>query len=186
MKLLVAVLLAFSLQAAHAAGCSYDHARMMKADYVTFSDALRGLDQKACLPQIRDLLHDYREGRKKDLTAGQYRLLTWQEGTARAKMGDNFTAIPLLSAWLDDPSPAIRDYAAATIAFLNRDKPGLLAARDKLVAEPQPPGFDEQAIGQKWPLNLVIVDAFVGCWDRSYAEAYESDECTTLGEKARQ
>jgi hypothetical protein len=186
MKLVLAALLALTTGAARAAECAPDHAKMMAADFRVFSEGVRALDQKACLPQIRDLLHDYREARKKELTPGQYRLLTWQEGTARAKMGDNFTAIPLLSAWLDDPTPAIRDYAAATIAFLRRDKPALLAARDRLIAEPKPDGFDEQAFHQKWPLNLVIVDAFVGCYDRPYAEAYASGECTALGEKTRQ
>jgi hypothetical protein len=185
MKRVLAALLALIMGSAHAANCSPDHAKVMASDFRTFSEGLRSLDQKACAPQIRDLLHEYREARKKDLTAGQYRLLTWQEGTMRAKMGDNFTAIPLLSAWLDDPTPAIRDYAAATIAFLNRDKPALLAARDRLIAEPKPDGFDEQAFHQKWPLNLVIVDAFVGCYDRPYAEVYDSEECTALGEKAR-
>ena len=186
MNLILAALLALVAGSAHAADCPSDPAPFIKLDYPAFSERLYALDRNACLPQMRDLLHEYREARKKDLSSGQYRLLTWQEGTVRAEMGDNFTALPLLSAWLDDPTPAIRDYAAATIAFLQRDKPALLAARDKLIAEPKPDGFDERAIRQKWPLNLVIVDAFVGCWDRPYAEAYASDECTALGEKARQ
>lgn len=185
MKLVLAALLALVMGRAHAAECSFDRGKILTLDYFAFSDRLETLDQKGCAAQMRDLLRDYREMRKKDLSPGQYRLLTWQEGTVRAKMGDNFTAIPLLSAWLDDPTPAIRDYAAATIAFLQHDKPALLAARDKLIAEPKPEGFDEHAAGRSWPLNLVIVDAFIGCYDKPYAEVYESEDCTALGEKER-
>lgn len=185
MKFVLAALLALMTGTAHAADCSFDQRKILTLDYFAFSDRLETLDRKGCAAQMRDLLRDYRETRKKDLTPGQYRLLTWQEGTVRARMGDNFAAIPLLSAWLDDPTPAIRDYAAATIAFLRRDKPALLAARDKLIVEPKPEGFDERVAGRTWPLNLVIVDAFVGCYDKPYAEAYDSEDCTALGEKER-
>lgn len=189
MKFLMAALLALVAGTAHAADCSYDRDKMMALGFRAFDQDMQGgwrsLDEKACLPQIRDLLHEYRETHQKDLVGGQYKLLTWHEGQIRATMGDNFTAIPMLSAWLDDLTPAIRDYAAATIAFLQRDKPALLAARDKLIAEPKPEGFDERALGHSWPLNLVIVDAFVGCYEKPYAEVYDLDDCTALGEKDR-
>lgn len=191
MKLFLAGLLALFMGAAQAADCAYDRTRMLALDFMAFDQDMRGgwrgLDSQACLPQIRDLLHEYREAHKADLSKGHYSLLAWHEGQIRATLGDYLTAEPLLAGWLDDPSPVMRDYAEATIAFLHRDKQALIAARSKLMAEPKPDDFDAQTAGSgyKWPLNLNIVDAFVGCFDKSYAEAYASDACTRLGEKER-
>ena len=74
----------------------------------------------------------------------------------------------------------MRDYAAATVAFLRMTRPALLAARAKLVAEPKPDGWDEavaelKASGETvlWPLNLEVVDGMILCFDKPYAEAYD-------------
>lgn len=178
-----------ALSGVHAAECAYDHTKMLAMEFYAFDQDMTGgwrsLDW-SCQPQILDLLHDYREAHKQDLPKSRYNLLAWHEGQVRANMGDYVTAVPLLSGWLEDPMAVIRDYAQATIAFLNRDKPALLAARAKLAAEPMPEGFDPSSLGNfKWPLNLNIVDGLAGCFDKPYEEAYGSEACTQIGEKER-
>ena len=95
--------------------------------------------------------------------------IAWHEGQMRAAFGDNTGAIDDLSLSLKSPDPAFRDYVAATIAFLKHDRPGLLAARAALAAEPRPDGFDAAAADAKarygqvvvWPINLDKVDGLI-------------------------
>jgi hypothetical protein len=144
---------------ANAAECHYDHAQLLALDYKAFDDGWRPLaDADGCKPVTADLIRDYRAAHD-DLSADDRRSLTWHEGQMRAAFGDYAGAIPLLSA--DNPDPAMRDYAAATVAFLKHDKTALLAACAQSIAEPKPDGWDEAVAELKaggetilWPLNL--------------------------------
>ncbi|MCR6659422.1 MAG: hypothetical protein NVV72_08770 [Asticcacaulis sp.] len=163
---------------AHAADCQYDHSQLLALDYKAFDqDGWRPLaDADGCKQAAADLIRDYRQAHP-DLSADDRRSLIWHEGQMRAAFGDYAGAIPLLST--ENPDPAMRDYAMATIAFLKHDKPALLAARTQLIAEPKPEGWDEavaelKASGEtiQWPLNLEVVDGLILCFDKPYAEAY--------------
>lgn len=164
--------------AVQAADCSYNHAQLLALDYEAFDHegwrSLAAIDD--CKLAAADLIRDYR-GAHPDLSADNMRGLSWHEGQMRAAFGDYEGAIPLLS--VDNPDPAMRDYAAATVAFLRHDKAALLAARAQLIAEPKPDGWDEAVAELKangetilWPLNLEIVDGLIACFDKPYAEAY--------------
>jgi hypothetical protein len=165
-----------------------DRDKLLALDFKSFDQDLnggwRGLGPD-CEPQMRDLLQAYRETHRKDLSPGQHNLLSWHEGQIRASIGDTPGAITLLSVLLDNPSPAMRDYARATIAFLRHDRADLLAAREALISEPKPDGWDLRPTGTNWPMNLNIVDGLVGCFDKSYAGAYGDQACITAGELTR-
>jgi hypothetical protein len=73
-------------------------------------------------------------------------------------------------------------YVDASIAFLKRERPALLAARESLARLPKPPGFaprdpNGRPLPIDWPMNLNVVDGFVACFGKSYREAY-SPPCT--------
>ena len=98
--------------------------------------------------------------------------------------GDYRRAIPLMMGGVQDDGGEIDfvDYALGTIAFLQRDHAGLLAARERLAAFPKPPGFKDKVTvvqaGQPvtvtvtWPANLDVLDRLIGCYDKPYREAY--------------
>jgi hypothetical protein len=169
---------------AKAADCQYDHAALLALDYKAFDQDMYGgwrplATEKGCEPVAADLIRDYRAAHA-ELSVNDRWILNWHEGQMRASFGDYANAIPLLAT--DSPDPATADYGAATVAFLKHDKPGLLAARAKLVAEPKPAGWDEAAADFKtkygvtitWPSNLDVVDGLINCFNKSYAEAYDS------------
>ena len=65
----------------------------------------------------------------------------------------------------------------AIVAFLRSDRDALIAARERLLAVPEPPNwpelqrrFKEQA-GQdrRWPLNIEATDALVRCFGKPYS-----------------
>lgn len=72
------------------------------------------------------------------------------------------------------------DYALATVAFLNNDRPALEAARARMAALPMPPEFVQAAERFKatygrelaWPLNLDVVDRLIACFGEPYSKAY--------------
>ena len=58
----------------------------------------------------------------------------------------------------------------ATIAFLKRDKPALLAAREALASLPRPEDFDPRdaqgnVVDISWPMNLHVVNGLINCFD---------------------
>lgn len=180
LKIMLAAFVALAMATgAQAADCAYDRAALLALDYKGFDhEGWRPLAATdGCKQAAADLIRDYREAHA-NLSVDDRRSLIWHEGQMRAAFGDYAGAIPLFSA--DNPDPAMRDYAAATVAFLKHDKPALLAARAQLIAEPKPEGWDEavaelKASGEtiQWPLNLEVVDGLILCFDKPYAEAYD-------------
>lgn len=116
-------------------------------------------------------------------------ILHWHAGQMRAYAGDYEAAVALFDASRFD-QPEWTLYVDASIAFLQRDRAALQAARDALATltpsaeeiaarrrfledNPQitmPEGFVEQ------PQNLNVVDRLLNCFEGSYAGAY-SGEC---------
>lgn len=145
----------------------------------------RSLDADGCEAVGADAIARYREINREALAAEDVETLIWHEGQLRAAAGQTEAAIPLLLHGRDAQSDATQPYVDATVAFLRRDRPALITARERLVALPVPPQF-QRAISRfkasypdipvpTWPLNLDKVDGFIACFDRPYREAYVCD-----------
>lgn len=166
--------------------CPHDREALLALDVRTFDQTLgqgwRPLaDLGGCEAAAADLIADYAARHASTLSEEDRQGLQWHEGQLRAAVGDYIRAAELMSeARADSPDENNRLYAVATVAFLRRDKPGLLAARERLAALPKDPGFDEAAARFKaqtgrtltWPLNLDVVDGLIACFDKPYREAY--------------
>ncbi|HWU70214.1 MAG TPA: hypothetical protein VN017_02520, partial [Pseudoxanthomonas sp.] len=107
-------------------------------------------------------------------------ILNWHEGQMRASAGQTERAIALLSSARKNEAgqEAWNAYVDATVAFLRKDKPVLLAARERLmkvpaadVLGPVKDGYVEVSMdnGQKmkmrWPMNIEVVDGLATCFD---------------------
>lgn len=177
--------------------CSYDHDAMMRLDQDAFDQDIpvggwRGLSERGCPAAAADLLADWREMNADRITNAE--ILYWHEGQMRASAGDYAGAIPLFAqarrAVRSDRAAtdeAWNAYADATIAFLERDRVELEAARDRLLAIPEPDGWAASVAAapemvrdaMSWPMNLSAVDTLRNCFDRSYDDAYGHPECRT-------
>lgn len=165
------------------ADCPYDRPALLAEDVKAFDEDMHGgwrpLADRGCMREAADLIAAWR-GAHPELPADRAMAIAWHEGQMRAAFGDTAGAIADLSVSLQSPDAAFRDYVAATIAFLKRDRPGLLAARAALAAEPKPDGFDAAAADAKarygdlvvWPINLDKVDGLIACFDKPYKDAY--------------
>lgn len=161
--------------------CAYDRAAMMALDQDAFDQDLDGgwrviANREGCEIAAADLIRDYRE--KHGL---KDHVVTWHEGQMRALAGQTERAIELFE---ESRRPADVDdwfgwnyYVDATIAFLVKDKPALLEARDALAALPKPDDFnpvddDGKPLDFEWPPNLHVIDDFIECFSKTYAQAY--------------
>lgn len=72
---------------------------------------------------------------------------------------------------------AVREgWEDANIAFLRRDRAALVAARDRMIAVPEPDAYRalqdvlEERTGQRmaWPLNIESVERMIACFDHRY------------------
>jgi hypothetical protein len=153
--------------------CIFDRAELLALDEHSFDQDMNGgwravARHEECTEVAADLIRDYRETRGLTST-----ILYWHEGQLRAIAGSTDEAIRLF-----EKSRRVFDlfgwnlYVDASIAFLKRDKPALLAAREALARLPRPEGFKD-LVGVSWPPNLSVVDRFVTCFGRSYKEAYD-------------
>lgn len=123
------------------------------------------------------LVSEWRQRHDAELTPRDHSFMAFHEGQLRAGGGDNAAAIPLIEEGrLSFAGPVGEAYVDAILAFLRSDRPALLAARERLLAVPEPPTwpemqrrFKEQA-GQdmRWPLNIEPTDTLVRCFGRPY------------------
>lgn len=137
-----------------------------------------------CAAIAADLLAAYRKARWADLTQSELHTNYWHEGQLRAGLGQTQAATRLMMAGVNPEMSrsGFSDYALGTIAFLHQDRPGLIAARERLAALPKPADFDQAAqrfkaaygFDLEWPANLKVLDGFIACFDRPYNEAYGS------------
>lgn len=169
--------------------CSHDWRAILTLDEAAFDQGWlgwRSVDERAgCEAVAADLIRDYRH---------RYRLpphrLAMHEAQMRASAGDYRRARPLfVLAKHKTDGFGWNDYIDSTLAFLDRDRATLLAARARLAATPRPethPWFDDLGApiaaptlppGTEWPYNLPVVDALIRCFDRSYKDAYGNVEC---------
>jgi hypothetical protein len=161
--------------------CAFDRAKMLALDERAFDQDLEGGWRtlgalEACWPVAADLIRDYRLAR-----APGSGILFWHEGQMRAFAGQSERAIPLFEAAREPANDGFgwNLYVDATVAFLNRDKPGLLVARAALAHIPKPDGVElsyKDAQGRviefTWPPNLDVIDDLIRCFDRPYKDAY--------------
>ena len=100
-------------------------------------------------------------------------LLFWHEGQLRAELGATEAALSLFERAKLPPEEDdhIRIpwniYVEATMAFVQRNRPALSAARKRSANVPQ-----SFFAGKKGPPNLDVVDGLLECFEREYAEAY--------------
>lgn len=132
---------------------------------------------RGCYTAVAVLISRWREHNSTRLTDRQQSFMAFHEGQFRAGGGDYSAAISLIEAGRLTFSGAVGEaYVDANLAFLRSDREALLAARERLLALPEPSNwpemqrlFKEQA-GQdmKWPLNIEATDRLVRCFGKPY------------------
>jgi hypothetical protein len=170
------------------AGCLQPDAAMLALPLHDFDQTpagWRSLDAEGCEAVGADAIARYRELNREALANEDLGTLIWHEGQLRAAAGQMDAAIILMLAGRDEESDAIQPYVDATVAFLQRDREALLAARERLLALPVPEYFAAALERYRvnypdhppptWPLNRDKVEGFVACFDRPYREAYNCD-----------
>lgn len=183
----VGLQIAFLVGASSApANCSYDPAKAIAMSFESFDQESNGgwreLEARGCQIAAAQLINVYRHEHKA-LQEAERSLLSWHEGQMRAIGGDYKSAIPLLMGGVPEGNTVdFVDYALGTVAFLQRDKPGLIAARARLVSVPKPASFagtftitsggKSEQVHIKWPVNLDILDGLIQCYDKPYKIAY--------------
>jgi hypothetical protein len=183
--LLSSLTLGLAIHSGQPADCRQADETMLALSFQDFDqgdEGWRSLETAGCEIAAADGIKKYRE-RNADMVVNADNTLAWHEAQLRASAGQTDAALELMVSRRDTASPSIRPYTDATIAFLRRDWAGLLAARDALVALPEPQAFRDAANRYaasypdlpplKWPLNLDVVDGLIACFDRPYSEAYE-------------
>ncbi|MCX7360026.1 MAG: hypothetical protein NT015_18045 [Alphaproteobacteria bacterium] len=166
--------------------CAFDLGAMMSMDFATFDSTLDSGwrmvgDRPGCEAIAADLLAQYRT----DKIDEQRRSLMHHEAQLRAASGQTDAAIALIEQVRSMQSaPEMIAYHDAEIAFLRGDLPALNAARDRLLAVPEPEYFTRSIARFRerypdqpppvWPLNIETVNGFVACFGRPYMEAYNA------------
>lgn len=171
-------LAASSSQPLEVARCTYDRSKMLALDQAAFDQDLSGgwrelAERDGCKAAAASLIRAYREA-----NAPGSGILYWHEGQLRAELGETEAASALFErSRRESDAFGWNYYVDASVAFLNKDRAALQAARNALVQLPRPKGFDPRGPDGKpikiaWPPNLNVVDGLLQCFDKSYAEAY--------------
>jgi hypothetical protein len=178
--------------------CSYDAATLLALPFDQFDQDLaagwRALQNKGCLAAAAEVLRRYRDEHR-PLSRGQRSSLAWHEGQVLALMGSSKAAIPLLLAGVPTQDAlGFADYASGTVAFLERDKSKLIAARARLAAMPKPADWADKitlmAGGKRmsfltpWPPSLNVLDGLIRCFDQPYKQAYSCGPLKQVGATA--
>lgn len=133
--------------------------------------------QKGCETAAAILISKWRARHGASLDRYRQSFMAFHEGQVRAGGGDYASAIPLIEAGRYAFSgPAGQAYVDAVLAFLRSDRDALIAARERLLAVPEPPNWPEmqrrykEKAGQdmKWPLNIEATDMLVRCFGQPY------------------
>lgn len=149
----------------------------------------RSLESEGCEATTADSIARYRDENAARLTHEDTGTLDWHEGQMRASAGQTAAAIALFEARSGKSHPSIRPYHDATLAFLKQDRAAFDAARQRLLALPEPEEFTRARARYaatypdlpplRWPLNADVVDGLAACFDRPYREAYTCDAAGT-------
>lgn len=130
-----------------------------------------------CTMTAADLIRDYRLEHRESLPDRQRLFLAFHEGQMAASGGDVARALPLIeSGAMCCQGETWAIYAEAIIAFLRDDRQGLLDARRRLLAVPEPENWSEAQRAYKeqfdqemrWPMNIEATDMLVACFGRRY------------------
>jgi hypothetical protein len=133
--------------------------------------------QEGCETAAADLIAQWRERHGASLDPRTRSFMAFHEGQVRAGGGDYPRAIPLIEEGrLFFSGPAGEAYVDALLAFLRSDRAALLAARERLLAVPEPANWPEmqrryrEQAGQemKWPQNIEATDKLVRCFGKPY------------------
>jgi hypothetical protein len=169
---LILAVAAVAADPAPARPCTVDPAAILRSDPQTFdqdrSKGWRAMNGPECKKNLPGLIEAYR-----NILQDQIYSLLWHEGQVRAELGQVTEAIALFKQSKRPPMLGLsfeswNDYVDASIAFLKKDRKGLLEARGRLSQPKQ---------GQDVPQNRQIVEALLNCFDRTYDEAYNSPAC---------
>ena len=173
-RLAAIVLAALSLSAAQAADCPAQLKQHLATDLSLAYDAFdqddhqgwRPLGDAGCEAEAAALIAAYAAKQ-----AHPHPVLAWHRAQMLAKAGRTGDAIDAARATLrpphaDDSSGFDwNDYANATIAFLQGDRPALQKSRDLLAAAAQKSEFNQP--------NLRSADRLLRCFGQPYKIAYE-------------
>lgn len=138
--------------------------------------------ENGCEREGAALIIEYRNRHAERLDPSQVSLLDWHAGQLYAVAGDYGFAIErMLLAQENRAEPVELEYTIATIAFLRSDREALLAARERMMAIPEPVNFANAANRfvatynlprPRWPMNIDVVDRLIACFGWSYENAY--------------
>jgi hypothetical protein len=184
------------------ATCSVDVDGFLRQDFHNFDQSQEGWRKIAslegCEEAAADLISQYRS--KHGLNVNKMTLgnenreytnastLYFHEAQLRAEIGHNSLAKDYFRLAMHESFGDWNLYVKATLAFLEKDKRKLKKLRDQLAVLPIPIGFtyiDEDGKRKSgkpnwWPANLNILDSFLKCFDKSYAEAYHNKKCYSV------
>ena len=134
--------------------------------------------QPGCETAAADLISQWRARHGEELPAMLRSFMAFHEAQVRAGGGDHAAAIALIeeSAQGSFGDEAWQAYVAALLAFLQHDREALLAARERLLAVPEPDNWAErqrqfrEEAGQEmaWPRNIEATDTLVACFGKAY------------------
>ena len=184
---MIAILLAaLAIQSAPVPACSHDREALLALDQQAFDQDRNGgwrpLVESGCYAEAAELIAAYRERHGNQAT-----ILYWHEGQLRAMAGETTAAVALFNRARHPGGNALDAswnlYVDGSVAFLNRDRPALLAARDASAAMERPDTIsvvveDGTAhdvplpAGIRWPPNLHVLDGLLACYAEPYAIAY--------------
>ncbi|MBI1359793.1 MAG: hypothetical protein GC155_05845 [Alphaproteobacteria bacterium] len=138
-----------------------------------------------CTAATAELMERWSKQHASELNPSLRNWMTFHTAQLWAASGNRARAIPMIeSTYRTDDKPEWTAYLDATLAFLRNDRPGLLAARERLLALPQPADWAKtqaayRAAGQemKWPQNIEAVDQLVACFGHTYPQGTPDGDC---------
>jgi hypothetical protein len=172
--------------------CAYDREATLALEFVAFDQTegkgWRPLNDAQCYVEAAELLRGWQARRSGDFDLAKpddrfkAEILRWHEAQMWAFGNRTDLALPLFATTRRKGESfsdvAWNYYVDGTLAFLQRNRPGLEDAIAGLAVVPKPPGWDNargadgQPISMRWPQNLDVLDGLLRCWEQPYAVAY--------------
>lgn len=173
------------LPAAHAKDCQLtdsDREAALELSFKAFDQTpgqgWRPLFEKECYAQAADLLEAYAQ-QHPDAVSEHY-MLPFHTGQLNALAGNDAAAITWMQRGYNERQSKLMNWNAfvdAALAFLHHDRSELITQRARVNEEtpmPDARGLPNWAVDKK--MNLDVVDGYIACFDKSYAEDY-GDDC---------
>jgi hypothetical protein len=134
-------------------------------------------NKPGCETAAADLIALWMQRHGSELNDRTRLFMSFHEGQVRAMGGQFKRGAAMIEAgrgaW---PSPEGAAYVDAILAFLRYDRPGLMAARERLMAVPEPKSWARmqeafmKQVGRVplWPQNIESVDKMLECFGKGY------------------